>query len=850
MRNIFWYIIFIVIYICSINSQFCDFDYENEMRGYPLSIKLTLFSKNLPFQHPIKIHYDYSTFDAEEYVDEKYKSIIKKYITEATNFLKEILIINFPYKISTRSKIENICSESITLYDKKINNIGYNADLVIYPFFDEMNRYHFVKSIICAVDSTNNRPIIAALPLSRYYNFYNDTLDDLYRNSIIHQLIHLLGFNKPMYKKFIHPVQEFPTIYILNTHINDYCYYSLYTPNVFDAGKKYTFGGELEQYRNSTNSHWYSRANFNDVMIGKNYDYYDISELTLALFKDSGIYYINPCGLYRFNTKCYKLKDCYPSYLKEILTYNYAYDSSLNKTRCYVNNVNKKKCMSLSEYLLINELDYTPNYFNNLEEYIPIDERKELLNIKEQKLFLLRPGKNCPNKHPRTVFLYYNETLNKNNYTYLKQYKIDNVTITDKNYFVTYKLRQKQENTPSIVNPLEYNGLIRSYQRLDNNLLMEFLSEKDRDSFVKSLIKYQKFDVFPISNEICRKSSLYQNYKPMKLKFPKDFNYMPRTYIMPYDKKIVEKKFLNYTIKTNNLYIVKPKVSSRGRGIHLFDNYKNSVKDDVLISKYISNPHLINGKKYDIRLYVLVTGFSPLKVYVFNEGIARISSELFTLDISKLKNPYIHLTNTSINKKNLNYKRVTDPSKDDGNDWTLTVLKKYIKKKHNIDFDKIILPKINDIIVKVFLTVLESADKKDKERYIQPGTIYQIFGFDILLDTKFKPWLLEVNYGPDMNSIDNFDLILKSKVITDLYNIVGIIPYRKGEYNNIPYDEVYNYENKIEEAVDNSICELDRPRGGYNLLFPLKNNIDYYSKFVPNANEINKKFWKKIKTMK
>ena len=237
-------------------------------------------------------------------------------------------------------------------------------------------------------------------------------------------------------------------------------------------------------------------------------------------------------------------------------------------------------------------------------------------------------------------------------------------------------------------------------------------------------------------------------------------------------------------------------------------------------------------------------------MYVFNEGIARISSELFTLDISKLKNPYIHLTNTSINKKNLNYKRVTDPSKDDGNDWTLTVLKKYIKKKHNINFDKIILPKINDIIVKVFLTVLESADKKDKERYIQPGTIYQIFGFDILLDTKFKPWLLEVNYGPDMNSIDNFDLILKSKVITDLYNIVGIIPYRKGEYNNIPYDEVYNYENKIEEAVDNSICELDRPRGGYNLLFPLKNNIDYYSKFVPNANEINKKFWKKIKTMK
>jgi hypothetical protein len=98
-----------------------------------------------------------------------------------------------------------------------------------------------------------------------------------------------------------------------------------------------------------------------------------------------------------------------------------------------------------------------------------------------------------------------------------------------------------------------------------------------------------------------------------------------------------------------------------------------------------------------------------------------------------------------------------------------------------------------------------------------------------------------------MANIDDFDLILKSKVITDLYNIVGLVPFRKGEYNNIPYDEVYDYKNKIDEVIDDSICELDRPRGGFNLLFPLKDNIDYYSQFVPFANKINKKFWNKIK---
>ena len=145
---------------------------------------------------------------------------------------------------------------------------------------------------------------------------------------------------------------------------------------------------------------------------------------------------------------------------------------------------------------------------------------------------------------------------------------------------------------------------------------------------------------------------------------------------------------------------------------------------------------------------------------------------------------------------------------------------------------------------------MEKAHIKDRERYVKPGTIYQLFGYDILLDKNFRPWLLEVNYGPDMANIDDFDLILKSKVITDLYNIVGLVPFRKGEYNNIPYDEVYDYKNKIDEVIDDSICELDRPRGGFNLLFPLKDNIDYYSQFVPFANKINKKFWKKIKTMK
>ena len=46
----------------------------------------------------------------------------------------------------------------------------------------------------------------------------------------------------------------------------------------------------------------------------------------------------------------------------------------------------------------------------------------------------------------------------------------------------------------------------------------------------------------------------------------------------------------------------------------------------MLASKYISNPHLINGLKYDLRVYVLVTSFNPLKIYIYNDGLVRFAT--------------------------------------------------------------------------------------------------------------------------------------------------------------------------------------------------------------------------------
>ncbi|CAM9937816.1 unnamed protein product, partial [Hapterophycus canaliculatus] len=103
--------------------------------------------------------------------------------------------------------------------------------------------------------------------------------------------------------------------------------------------------------------------------------------------------------------------------------------------------------------------------------------------------------------------------------------------------------------------------------------------------------------------------------------------------------------------KGKHLWIMKPVGMSRGRGIRLIDDIKNiCYADKVVLQRYIGNPLLLDGYKFDLRLYVLVTSFNKLEAFIYKEGFARLSTHRY--EKGDIDNRFIHLTNSSIQRLN------------------------------------------------------------------------------------------------------------------------------------------------------------------------------------------------------
>ncbi|XP_028654955.2 probable tubulin polyglutamylase TTLL2 [Erpetoichthys calabaricus] len=308
---------------------------------------------------------------------------------------------------------------------------------------------------------------------------------------------------------------------------------------------------------------------------------------------------------------------------------------------------------------------------------------------------------------------------------------------------------------------IEYNE--QEHDEKDWNLYWRTTSFTEAE--YENILPWQRLNHHPKTMGITRKDCLARNLKRMKGIYGSAlYDFSPVAFILPNDYTKFLAEYSREMLEnggTPGYWICKPVDLSRGRGIFIFQDFTNLAYDSsVIVQKYISNPLLISGYKFDLRIYVCVKSFHPLTVYMYQEGLVRFATEKYSLN--SLDNQYAHLTNTSINKFGLSYNSEKERV-GSGCKWTMSKFRTYL---HSLNINEMLLwQRINSIVTLTLLTIASSIPAS-------PNCV-ELFGFDILIDSNFKPWLLEVNFSPALSLDCPVDVTVKKGLLHDLIDLLN-----------------------------------------------------------------------------
>ena len=213
---------------------------------------------------------------------------------------------------------------------------------------------------------------------------------------------------------------------------------------------------------------------------------------------------------------------------------------------------------------------------------------------------------------------------------------------------------------------------------------------------------------------------------------PEEYDFFPETWNLPKDL---------FDLKNRakfGILIAKPESSCQGKGIILVKRLED-LPDKCVVQRYLVKPFLIDNLKFDLRLYVLLTGCDPLRIFLHGEGLIRFATEEYNDPFHNLDNHYMHLTNYAINKHNPNFK-MESTSDFLGHKRSLKWLLAYLDQQGH-DVSKL-WQEICSIIVKTIISGIPYISHTYKTCHPDDPTnsmCFEILGLDIILDNNLKP---------------------------------------------------------------------------------------------------------------
>jgi len=296
-----------------------------------------------------------------------------------------------------------------------------------------------------------------------------------------------------------------------------------------------------------------------------------------------------------------------------------------------------------------------------------------------------------------------------------------------------------------------------------------------------TFLDHQRVNHFRNHYELTRKDLLVKNLKRARKTLDREarlleaakYTFFPQTFSLPSEYNM----FVDEFKKSGGVWIMKPCGRAQGRGIFLIHKlsqlaeWKAGTKtfgggaysaqvEHYICQRYIQNPYLIGGKKFDMRIYVLVTSFMPLQVYLYRSGFCRFSSNRFSMKKEDIQNTMIHLTNVAVQKTGEKY------DEKSGMKWALRDLKMFMVSRHGADVVHGLFTQIESLVLRSLMAV--------QNTIIQDKRCFELYGYDIMIDSDLKPWLLEVNASPSLTSDTQDDHELKSAMLHDVLDILDM----------------------------------------------------------------------------
>ena len=403
--------------------------------------------------------------------------------------------------------------------------------------------------------------------------------------------------------------------------------------------------------------------------------------------------------------------------------------------------------------------------------------------------------------------------------------EIPKTHFSGKNMWIVKAINLNRGMCMKIVN--SYDQLIKVINKFKEGVDYNFTKEK-LDELYNENHPEVKSDI-SLNKSSSKKSKSFNNNKITR----KNLNSADKTKTMLINKEILMKKNKIVLINKSNMNSVdkntivkKPldeiQIDKQNKSKIEEEKKVNEIKEKekiyncnrIIIQKYIENPLLYRGRKFDMRIWVLLT--QSMKVYVFKEGHLKTCSIEYNINS---KDAYSHITNYSFQKYNTNFQKYEKGNEVPFFEFQNFLDECYSEKNYNIKNN--LIPQIKEIIK---LTMRSAKYKINKSRR---NYQFEIFGYDFMMDSEFNLFLIEINTNPGLEESSPWIKLIVPRMLDDALRLT---------IDHL-FETKYDFDLAINNAKENSV--YDDMLFKYNKIVNKEDDVNKEESYEENKNNEN-----------